>query len=787
MKKFFVANKWQCVAIAVQCLIVLSLLALSIITPRTSLVLYPSDLATEDMKYATLEDELLVYEIPYHWEHTSSTFSLASGAYTVYVTYTAQALEESFADTQSTAAAYWYDAIDFSSASYSDAVISDSIALLEGATLATGTIWIQPLYNTDDLAVTVYYTGTCEIAIESIALTESIVYRLLCCLAVGLLFLGIDALVLFYRKTNHKPALQKRVTAFFGIVLFASFPLMTNFAFLGHDYAFHLARIISLAEEFQNGQFPVRMLTEMLNGYSYATPLFYCDIFLYLPALLYKFMVPLYICYQIYLWAITLLTAGIAYFSFHKVTKSKEISLVGTALYVLSAYRLICIYTRAAVGEYTAMAFFPLVVAGMYAIYTEEKPTFKDWILLTLAMAGIVSSHILSTQIAVLFLVMFCLAFLRKTFEKHRFIALLKATACTVALCSWFLVPFLLSTKDSVKIFTSAIQTSIQSHGIYLMQLFSVFMTYIGDSVANYATSEMPLTLGLSLTVGLGCCIYCALNRNVWQLQQNKDYRLLRIFFAFSLISCAFTLQAFPWDAIQFIFGESIASFFTAIQFPWRYLSMASLFATLATLFALKLVRTSQPSYYKPLIATMLASMVLVNGMYYLNMLNDFPIDSTLSTRAATAADETVISTMNIGAGEYLLTGTDVNLFSSADPLTGSDDVLVLSYQSEGSEKYLSISNTAETAQTVTFPVQNYSNYHVYDTDTMEEFEISNGYNNNIRVTLPAGYTGTLVLCYEPPLLWRITEFISLITALLIVFYACRRYLPRRKKAAKTT
>ena len=51
---------------------------------------------------------------------------------------------------------------------------------------------------------------------------------------------------------------------------------------------------------------------------------------------------------------------------------------------IRSAYRLTCVYTRAAVGEFTAMVFFPLVLLGLYGIYTSDRPRFGDW----LPMAG---------------------------------------------------------------------------------------------------------------------------------------------------------------------------------------------------------------------------------------------------------------------------------------------------------------------------------------------------------------------------------------------------------------
>ena len=51
-----------------------------------------------------------------------------------------------------------------------------------------------------------------------------------------------------------------------------------------------------MAAELSYGQFPVRFTTTTLNGYGYANPLCYCELFLLLPALLYNLWLPLRTC-----------------------------------------------------------------------------------------------------------------------------------------------------------------------------------------------------------------------------------------------------------------------------------------------------------------------------------------------------------------------------------------------------------------------------------------------------------------------------------------------------------
>ena len=55
------------------------------------------------------------------------------------------------------------------------------------------------------------------------------------------------------------------------------------------------------------------------------------------------------------------------------------------------------------------MAFFPLVLLGLYGIYTSDRPRFGDWLPMALGMAAMVQSHLLSCELTALLLILFCL------------------------------------------------------------------------------------------------------------------------------------------------------------------------------------------------------------------------------------------------------------------------------------------------------------------------------------------------------------------------------------------
>ena len=68
---------------------------------------------------------------------------------------------------------------------------------------------------------------------------------------------------------------------------------------VSHDLTFHLNRFIGLANAFEEGQILPKIYPYANNGFGYATPLFYCDLFLYPFAILYHFGLSAVWCYKL--------------------------------------------------------------------------------------------------------------------------------------------------------------------------------------------------------------------------------------------------------------------------------------------------------------------------------------------------------------------------------------------------------------------------------------------------------------------------------------------------------
>ena len=484
MKHFFAfcrRNRLFAALLAAE-LAVVCALAAGLFGAPYKLALTPGDFTNTLPDIAAADDDGLKIwnQIGYHSDDpmtfSADNIALPSGAYEVTVRYFSCQTPDAPTFNMLNAAG----SLTFASERSPAAVTFDALRLDDCHRSLTTRLWVGFGARMQDLTATVTYDQG-QLYIYSITLTEQPIYRAARLLCFLVLFAAADAaLLLLFAHVGERGAARRRALrlplALAGIALLACLPLFSNYLYFGHDLEFHMQRIAAMAAELSYGQFPVRLTTTTLNGYGYASPLCYCELFLLLPALLYNLWLPLRTCYQVYLFAVTLATCLIAYFSFAKITASRRLGLLGALLYTLSAYRLTCVYTRAAVGEFTAMAFFPLVLLGLYGIYTSDRPRFGDWLPMALGMAAMVQSHLLSCELTALLLILFCLLRLRETLRPARLLAWVKAALLAVGLSAWYLFPFFISTRSiPFLVNRSDLVGKLQKHGLYAVQLFSFF------------------------------------------------------------------------------------------------------------------------------------------------------------------------------------------------------------------------------------------------------------------------------------------------------------------------
>ena len=762
LRELLRTNRWLAAVLLLEAAVLASLAA-SLFGAPYKLQLSPAEFANEYPQIAAVNDDGTALQI---WNNSADfvppedkamTFSttgsaVRSGAYEVTVQY----FSCQTPDAPTFSALHSAGSLSFTSAGNPSAIHADAVILDDCHRTVTTRLWVGYGAKMRDLTATLTY-GEGQLYLYGITLTEQPIYRVTRLVSFVLMaaLLDLALLLLFARGDESAPARRRRYAVplvLAGIALLASLPLFSNYLYFGHDLDYHLQRITAMAAELSYGQFPVRLTTDSLNGYGYANPLCYCELFLTLPALLYNAWLPLRTCYQVYIFAVTLATAAIAYYSFGTITASRKLGLLGAGLYTLSCYRMVCIYVRAAVGEYTAIAFLPLILAGLYNIYTTEKPRFAQWAPMAFGMAALVQCHLLSCELIALLLVVFCLLRLRETLRPARLLAWLKAALLALALSAWYFFPFLISTREINLMVNGPLIGKIQGQGTYLVQLFSPFGCGYGGT-ADGTSNDMTLTIGLPLAVGFMLVIYCLLRRERWQ--QQETLRRMQTVFGFAMLTLVLSLRVFPWDGVQNWLGRAAGKMAGMFQYPWRFLSLATVLLCLAVLLAVQLLQEKNVRLAKGAAAALAACALLTVGV----------VQTQITTGMSEQAYNVFLNRQpnaTTGVGEYLIDGTSGYETIWAQPKPGSEELQLLSYEKRGGKAYLTVENDGDAAD-ISVPIFNYGHYYAVDEATGDAYALGTGENARITLNIPAGYTGTIVIAYHAPVYWRAFELVSLL------------------------
>ena len=687
--------------------------------------------------------------------------SLKRGSYKVEIEFDIDRSADEYEDTSGH--------IEFAELDYPAGLRADSIDFEYGYEKVESDINIISFYSTHDLAIKGSIPA--NYTVSSIHITENVIYRFTRLFVLLIVLCIFDILIYSYLKYISKPNCEKGLVLWFGYIViwfFASLPAFCGNKYPGHDFVFHISRIISIADNLKAGNFPARLYLEQNNGYSYASALFYCDFFLYLPAFLYVLKLPIFICYNVYVLFVNALTVIFSGKLFSEIFKDKILYILcGVSLYSLSIYRIMDIYTRDAVGEYTAMAFMPLICLGIIRIYSDKKSTICDGLPLIFGMAGIILSHILSTEIVCIALAVFVMLNIKRTLRKDRLMCLILSAIVCAGLCFWFIVPFVDSCSMNCMIFHDR-DFRIQEHGAYLSQIFSLFNNTTGISSSFSAYQDTAFSLGGALGIGLILVLYVLM---FLKDEESKEYNLImKESFILCVLFIWLSSVFFPWD-IMIKFSQ-IMKKLLVVQFPWRYLSIAVMMGSIAVSVALYIIgKNKDKLYVVNLVCVGLVMIITGIGYYYYVYAYNTPEEYSYSRE---------YPDNRICVNEYVLNNRDYNLswedtfgqekrYMKGVHYIHSENVDIET--EHNSDRVYRILNNSDKEQEIVLPILSYDNYHVIDLKDYSEFEIiSERRNQNyITISVPARYEGSIKVDYKIPILWRISEWISVMTLVILI------------------
>ena len=590
-----------------------------------------------------------------------------------------------------------------------------------------------------------------------------------------LIFFLLDGvfLLFFYEEKIFKTKENKIVFIVLGITSFvACYPLFTDFMQNGDDMAFHFMRIEGLKGGILSGAFPVKIQPTWLNNNGYAASVMYGDLFLYIPALFRILGASIQFSYKLFVAIVNIATVIISYYCFSRIGKNKYIGLTGCILYSLSLYRLTNVYIRSAVGEYLAMIFFPLVVYGLWKVYTEDNNSEKykhNWLILVIAYTGIIESHVLSVEMIGIFTVMACLILWKKTFQRKTLFVLFKVIAVTLLINLGFLIPL----SDYYAGGNLAIPYSgaarLQGEGINPAQLFlsSFRMISGGNTDGNWINGKLALTIGLPFTIMM---IIFLVERG----RRGKGYytKETKVCLGLAILAMFMTTNIFPYEFL--CGGRVILDRIGSLQFPWRFLGIA---VALLSWAACILLRNSHDKWNIYAYKTLIVGMCLLAGIQGLDMLSKM-MNERIAYRVYDAAE---IDSLSVGGGEYLPKNTDKTLLDRSPSASGN--LAILNFVQEYNKIDVLLKNTSSDSEKIELPLLFYKGYIAREKEGTRKFEMVSGENNQITVLIPGEYEGIIEVRFSEPWYWRVGECVSVISIIIVSFIIYRK---RRVAVTKT-
>lgn len=539
-----------------------------------------------------------------------------------------------------------------------------------------------------------------------------------------------------------------------GVALLATTPMMQTYLYNADDLCFHLARMEGVKDGILDGQIPVNILPEGLQGNGYMNAM-YPYLFLYIGAFLRICRVSLAFSYKVLIFLSNLASAGCAYVAVKSMVKSRRSVILAVVLYTLMPYRFTNILSRGDLGETLALIFWPMVIAGLYHLVMGDR---KKWYYLVIGFSGVLQSHILSATYVAAVCTITVLLYCVRIAKEKRYVELLKAAGLTVLLNAWYIVPFLFY------YYMENLDKEVLRWSGYFEQ--SINLSNMTQSISLYNKQYFSLGLALLGCVGLGV-VYLLCE---WRKKSDGSDGFLLYLLVLGAALVFMSTGYFPSRALMDnSFFSNIA---TMLQFPWRFLGPAStcfLFVGAAALERSEIIKPYRNAVFAMLIGLNLLVIITVpadnNHVPYKN-----------AQAVASKGHET-----KLGTSVGLFYPHEWRLFDAIDEklirsviVSDIASVSIHDYQKEGTKAAVSYTASSDQAY-IELPLQNYLGYRASD-ELGEPVKIEQGDGGRMRfLTKGDGAEHRIYVRYGPVAGFVIANVVSALTILACLWRRVRR------------
>lgn len=315
---------------------------------------------------------------------------------------------------------------------------------------------------------------------------------------------------------------------------------------LNGDQLFHINRLHGLSRVFTN---PIVFdnYHQVGNGVNY----FYPWLTFYPAELLSKILHSETRGIIVFLVIVTYLTFFIAYYSckIYLNWNSKK-SIIFSFLWTFSSYRGVNFFNRTDVGELLATIFIPLVLMSFISLLKDKK--YENWIVLAIGMSLIMLSHILSTLIMIIVLLVVMIMNFNCLKDIKIWINLIISAVATSLITMMYWLPMIQQQKY-IEI-SRPFKAILSDWALDMSDLINRSLN------SNYLLPNIGIVSVIVILLAL-------INFNRLKEVDKKNIIVSLMF----LWVCT---KYFPWQLFQ-------ETFFNYIQFPWRFIIVVTLFISI--------------------------------------------------------------------------------------------------------------------------------------------------------------------------------------------------------------
>ena len=456
--------------------------------------------------------------------------------------------------------------------------------------------------------------------------------------------------------------------------------------------------------------------------------------------------------------------------------------MFGSCLYTLAPYRLVNLYTRGALGEYTGMMFWPLLIYSCVLLLNKDRKKVqlqKGAVFMGISMAGMLQSHMLTAEIACMVLLLLVIVYCRRIFHKEIMLAGCGAVAVALGLSAWFLIPFLdymLFGRFNINSISNN-DIMIQRQGTFLSQVFAIFDNAVGQSLDSGAGTAGDFTQGVGLSLMLSVIVLMLLCIRGYLKQEERRNRQITITAAgLGVLMVVMSTLYFPWDLLCKI-SRIFRYIIVKIQFPWRFTGVAV--GLLVVVWCAVLNYTEREYDRRKKVITI----CLAVGILLLSV-GHFDIDLNQRAERIQVRSVEEMDTFVASGEEYLPVDTVLDKLKTQE-LYKDDSVEISDAVYRGTSITMHVKNTSAQQAELELPRLYYAGYRALEvTDEGQHFpiEVADGTNHVIKLMIPGRTEGNITLSFREPWYWRLAEIITLLSAGIVILYTYKVWTREKLK-----